>query len=93
MDIDAGSLVYSIAGRDKGGVFVVVGLAGTYCYLADGKSRKVENPKKKKWKHLEASGHVAEALMDKIKLGERPTNSEIRRAIAAFSEGTKQSSL
>ncbi len=92
MDVDAGSLVYSIAGRDKGGVFVVVGLAGIYCYLADGKSRKAENPKKKKWKHLKASGHIAEALKDKMMLGERPTNSEIRRAIAAFYEETKQSS-
>ena len=92
MDVDAGSLVYSIAGRDKGGVFVVVGLQDIYCFLADGKSRKAENPKKKKRKHLEASGYVAEALRDKILLNERPTNSEIRKAIATFHEETKQSS-
>ncbi len=92
MDVDAGSIVYAIAGRDKGGVFVVVGLAGTYCYLADGKSRKADHPKKKKWKHIKASGQVAESLKEKIALGERPTNSEIRRAIAAFCELEKQSS-
>ena len=93
MDVDAGSLVYSIAGRDKGGVFVVVGLEGIYCYLADGKCRKAESPKKKKQKHIKASGYMAETLKEKINLGERLTNSEIRRAIAAFSEETKQSSL
>lgn len=92
MDIDAGSLVYSIAGRDKGGVFVVLSQEGIYCYLADGKSRKADNPKKKKQKHLKATGCMADALQDKIALGERPTNSEIRRAIAAYHEETNQSS-
>jgi len=92
LDIDAGSLVYSIAGRDKGGVFVVLSKAGIYCYLADGKSRKADTPKKKKQKHIRPTGCNAKALQDKIALGERPTNSEIRRAIAAYHEETNHSS-
>ncbi len=92
MDIDAGSLVYSIAGRDKGGVFVVLGLEGLYVYLADGKVRKADNPKKKKHKHIKPIGFVAETLQEKLTLGERPTNSEIRRAIAAYHEEANQSS-
>ncbi len=92
MDIDAGSLVYAIAGRDKGGVFVVMHLSGPYCYLANGKNRKSDTPKKKKLKHVNPTGFTAEALKEKIALGERPTNSEIRRAIAAYHEETNQSS-
>ena len=92
MDIDAGSLVYSIAGRDKGGVFLVLELEGIYCYLADGKLRKGDNPKKKKQKHMKPTGFVAETLQKKLAPGERPTNSEIRRAIAAYHEETNQSS-
>ncbi len=90
MDIDAGSLVYSIAGRDKGGVFVVLSLSDMYCYLADGKIRKTDNPKKKKQKHLKATGHTADALKEKITSGERPTNSEVRRAIAAYLDEADQ---
>ncbi len=92
MDIDAGSLVYSIAGRDKGGVFVVLSLDGMFAYLADGKTRKADKPKKKKIKHVKPTGFTANALLDRFMLGERPTNSEIRRAIAAYHEETKQSS-
>lgn len=92
MDIDAGSLVYSNAGRDKGGVFVIMHLEGIYGYLADGKTRKVDTPKKKKLKHIADTGCVAGALQEKIALGERPTNSEIRRAIAAYHEENNQSS-
>jgi len=92
LDIDAGSLVYSIAGRDKGGVFVIMRLEGIYGYLADGKVRKADVPKKKKLKHVEYTGYTASALQDKIALGERPTNAEIRRAIAAYHEENNQSS-
>ncbi len=92
MDIDAGSLVYSIAGRDKGGVFVIIRLEGIYGYLADGRIRKTDTPKKKKLKHMKSTGYTANALQNKIAIGERPTNSEIRKAIAAYHEETNQSS-
>ncbi len=92
MDIDAGSLVYSIAGRDKGEVFAIMRLEGIYGYLADGKIRKTDAPKKKKLKHMKATGYTANALQDKIALGERPTNSEVRKAIAAYREENNQSS-
>ena len=48
MDIDAGSLVYAIAGRDKDGLFMVLKRDGAYVYIADGKSRKSESPKKRR---------------------------------------------
>lgn len=86
MDIDAGSLVSSVAGRDKGRVFVVVGIENGYCLICDGKIRKSDKPKRKKLKHIEPTGLVSEALKNKIALGERLTNSEVRRGIAAFYE-------
>ena len=92
MDIDAGSLVCAKAGRDKGEVFVVMHLSEGFCYLANGKNRKADNPKKKKLKHVTPESAVAENLKEKIALGERPTNSEIRRAIRAFLEESNESS-
>lgn len=55
MDIEIGSIVRSKAGRDKGMLFLVVDAAGEYAYVADGKLRKREKPKKKKLKHLQGT--------------------------------------
>lgn len=42
----------SLAGRDKGSVCLVLSAEGEYMLLSDGRSRKVEKPKKKKSKHV-----------------------------------------
>ena len=47
-------IVRSLAGRDKGRLFLVVGVTDKgELLLADGKMRKGETPKKKKEKHTE----------------------------------------
>lgn len=92
MDIEAGSLVYSIAGRDKNGLFAVLDIKDGFCFLADGKLRKSDKPKRKKIKHIRPTGQTAEFLKGKLQVGERPTNSEIRKAIAAFCNESAQSS-
>ncbi len=55
-----GLIVYAAAGRDKGSFFVVVGEEGGYALIADGKSRKLEKPKKKNKIHLRLTGQKAE---------------------------------
>ena len=52
MDIAKSNIVRSNAGRDKGKLFVVLAVEGEYLLLADGKSRKVESPKRKKRRHV-----------------------------------------
>ena len=52
MDLKAGQVVRSKAGRDKGRLFVVIKVEGLYAFVADGSLRKIEKPKKKKMKHL-----------------------------------------
>lgn len=48
-----GSVVTSKAGRDKGRAFVVMATEGDeFVMLADGKTRRVSRPKKKKLRHL-----------------------------------------
>ena len=51
MEIIEGSIVRSIAGRDKGDLFIVLSREGDFVYLANGELRKVDHPKKKKLKH------------------------------------------
>ncbi|WP_227764152.1 KOW domain-containing RNA-binding protein [Zhaonella formicivorans] len=78
-----GQLVHSTAGRDKDRVFLIVALSGdSFAYLADGDLRKINNPKKKNIKHLQATKLVADTIADKLKNGEAVNNAEIRKAIA-----------
>lgn len=77
-----GQLVFSKSGRDKGKLFIVVGIEGEYLYLADGKLRKVEKPKKKKIKHVQKTNHVVEIIKEKILEDGRLSNADIRKALA-----------
>ena len=46
-----GYLAYSIAGRDKNNVYLIVKEEPDYVWLVDGKNRKINNPKRKNKKH------------------------------------------
>ena len=51
---EPGRVVESIQGRDKGSFFLVLEEKEGVVMIADGLHRKLENPKKKKTKHLRA---------------------------------------
>ena len=86
MEIAKSNIVRSDAGRDKGKIFAVLAVEGEFLLLADGKSRKVEHPKRKKRRHVLFVSAEDSRLTDKIKSGEKITNSELRRALAVFRE-------
>lgn len=48
MEYQSGQVVYSKSGHDKGDTLMVLFVEGAYVYLADGKRRKIEKPKRKK---------------------------------------------
>lgn len=78
--MEAGSIVISKAGRDKGKRFVVVAIENEYAFLADGDLRKADKPKKKKLKHIQPTHTVAE-IGTVLKNGGSVENYQIRRAI------------
>jgi len=85
MDIEKSNIVRSGAGRDKGKLFVVLAVEGEYLLLADGKSRKLEAPKRKKRRHVEfVAADDENRLSRKIRGEEKITNSELRRTLAAY---------
>ncbi|EGD46805.1 hypothetical protein Cpap_1345 [Ruminiclostridium papyrosolvens DSM 2782] len=85
MNVVLGQVVLSKAGRDAGKIFVVTGLSeGSYVLISDGSTRRLENPKKKKLRHLIATNNVIEAIAQKISSGERCTNAEIRKALVEY---------
>ena len=89
MEVDKSSLIVSKAGRDKAQLFYVIDTDEQYVYLADGKSRKLEKPKRKKRKHVEQVPRTESRIAEKIRNGEKVLNSELRKELASF--GQKQS--
>ena len=61
MEITAGMVVISAAGHDKDHWFLVTDADGRYAYLADGKERRLNAPKKKNLKHVRVTGHALPA--------------------------------
>lgn len=62
MEYRIGQVVRSIAGRDNGKAFIVVRTESNFVYVADGETRKLEAPKKKKLKHIQGSYNVSEEI-------------------------------
>ena len=89
MEVDKSSLIVSKAGRDKGQLFYVIDADEQYVYLADGKSRRLEKPKRKKRKHVQQVPRTESRIAEKIRNGEKVLNSELRKELASF--GQKQS--
>lgn len=89
-----GRIVRATAGRDRDGIFCVVGVdqERTMLLLADGKRRKAAFPKAKKPGHvlcLTDSQHSFDhPVVRSLQEGKPVSDRALRRALAAFKEGT-----
>lgn len=82
---EVGRVVFSRAGRDQGHYFVIVAvLDADHVAIANGCQRKVDNPKRKKIKHLVAKPEVLEELREKIFAKKRIFDSEVRNKLDAI---------
>lgn len=80
-----GGVAQSTAGRDKGRLYLIVGMEGETLLLADGKYRKVSDPKPKNKKHVRLLPVFHAEIAERIGLG-KDENSEIRAALLAAGE-------
>ena len=83
MELRISDIVESLNGRDAGKHFFVIKTEESFAWLADGKGRRLEKPKLKKIKHLKLVARKDGRTAEKLRSGEKVTNSEIRRALAA----------
>lgn len=86
---EQGIFVRATAGRDKGGIFCVVGRQDHWLLLADGKRRRVRCPKRKNPSHVQTLGGASMAdhpALQKLKEGTPVTDRDLRRLLAAFKE-------
>jgi len=84
MELSKSDIVKALSGRDKGKYFFVVDTAGEYVMIADGRYRKLEQPKKKKQKHLQLIQKASSGVAAKICSGDKVLNSELRRELAVI---------
>ncbi len=82
MEIEKADVVRSLAGRDAGELFYVISTDGRYARIVNGRDRRTDRPKKKKLRHLEFVERGRGRTDEKLRQGERVTNSELRRALA-----------
>ena len=88
-EILPGNVVFSKKGRDKGRVFVVLlSLDADFVMIADGDTRKLDRPKKKRLKHLTACpAELPEilALFAKHQL----KDADIRKALKPYQDNDR----
>ena len=82
MAIEKADVVRSLAGRDAGELFFVSSTDGEYAQIVNGRDRRTDRPKRKKLKHLELVERGSGRVEMKLRIGEKVTNSELRRALA-----------
>ena len=85
-DIQISDVVISVQGRDQGEWFYVIGQEGAYLFLANGKNRTLENPKRKKQKHVEKVLRSETRVAAKLLSGDKVLNGELRRDLAFLSQ-------
>lgn len=76
MTVVKGSVVRALAGRDQDRFFVAEAVEDRFVYIADGKERKLEKPKRKNVKHISPTGSVID-MTDM-------TDKKLRKILAAF---------
>lgn len=74
---EIGKLVFSKAGHDKDTLYVILKEESDHVFLADGKTRTIENPKKKNKKHIQ----VINSIMN---IDQKVTNEDIKRVIKLY---------
>ena len=81
-DITISDVVVSTTGRDEGHWFYVINEDPVFLYLANGKDRTLDKPKRKKRRHVQKVLRSETRVAAKILSGDKVLNSELRRDLA-----------
>ena len=92
-DIIISDVVVSTAGRDQGDWFYVIGEEPNFLMLANGKDRTLDKPKRKKRKHVQKVLRSETRVADKIRLGDKVLNGELRRDLAFLASHLQANNL
>ena len=80
-ELKQSDIVLSLAGHDSGKLYMVSAVEDDFVLLADGKVRRLSDPKRKKIKHAQFQSDSP--LADKFRRG-AVTDKDIRRILAIY---------
>ncbi len=86
MNNNIGYFATSLAGHDHNNIYIIVDADDEYVYLVDGKLKKVDNPKKKKLKHVQLIKKTDDTIADRINNNVAFTNEDIKYAIKNYNK-------
>ena len=77
-----GKLAFSKAGHDKGKLYVIVKEEGDALWLADGRTRSLEKPKRKNRRHIQPAGQAfTPEELEKLLQSPAHGNNLVREAV------------
>ncbi len=79
-----GMFATSRAGHDKGKLYIIIEESEEYVYLTDGRLKPVDQPKKKKKKHIQIIRKVDETIQFMIEEKKPISNEMVKRAIKEY---------
>ncbi len=79
-----GKLAISKSGHDKGNLYVILKEEAADVYLADGRLKTVEKPKKKNKKHIQLIQKLPEEITQLMPQDGEFRNEEIKRIIKLY---------
>lgn len=79
-----GMFAVSKAGHDKGKLYIIIEEENEYVYLADGRLKPVEAPKKKKKKHIQIIKTTDETIALYIEEKKQISNEVVKRAVKEY---------
>ena len=91
--INISDVVVSTAGRDQGEWFYVIDEDPDYLMLANGKDRTLDKPKRKKRKHVQKVLRSETRVAEKLRLGDKVLNGELRRDLAFLASQMQANNL
>ena len=89
-ELRQGMYARSLAGHDKGKLYVILAVDGEYVYLADGKNRRADRPKKKKIRHIQPDFHMDAVIKEKLDLAVPIRDEDLKRAIKLKEEPSRR---
>ena len=92
-DITISDVVVSTAGRDAGQWFYVIDEDQSYLFLANGKDRTLDKPKRKKRKHVQKVLRSETRVAEKLIRGDKVLNGELRRDLAYLASEMQANNL
>lgn len=81
--MEIGQIVYATKGRDAGKYFIIIDMDDKFVYIVDGKTRRLEKPKKKNKSHVKAAKQIIPEIREKLKKSEL-TDREIQEILSNF---------